>query len=312
MKKFTLFLGAAAVTMAANAQYTVDPTTADVAAKKPKTVEYLVLSDAGVSELESVGATCTYIGPDDVTRHFYIWENGETFAPGDGSYPAVDMEEGTYLSLVVEAPNGWSGAGYSVESINTSMFNDNTRFHAAYMTPTGNGPASVALIICDGKNAGSSPAKVAVGTSFNDGGAIYPTIGPALNDDWQGIDISFADLKKLYPTFNYTNIADAEAWNGNILSILGGGVKGQTLSLDAVYFYNTDEAGVADAAVDNDIDFVVSDKTINVMGGNGIQVYNMAGQLVKSTDGTTVGTSNLKGGVYVARSGNKVQKVVVR
>ena len=309
MKKFTLFLGAAAVAMAANAQYTVDPTTADVAAKKPKTVEYLVLSDDGVSELSKAGATCTYIGPDDVERFFYIWDN--TFNAGDGSYPGVDMAEGTYLSLEVGSV-GWSGGGYFVNTINASMFNDNTRFHAAYMTPTGNGPASIALILLDGDNTGCSPAKVAVGTSFNDGGAIYPTIGPALNDDWQGVDISFADLKKLYPTFNYTNIADADAWKGNILSILGGGVTGQTLSLDAVYFYNTDEAGVADAAVDNDIDFVVSDNTINVMGGNGIQVYNMAGQLVKSTDGTTVGTSNLKGGVYVARSGNKVQKVVVR
>ena len=309
MKKITLLLAAAATAVAANAQYSVDPTTADVAAKGPKTVEYLVLSDDGISELTKAGATCTYIGPDDVERFFYIWDN--TFAAGDGSYPGVDMAEGTYLSLEVGSV-GWSGGGYFVNTINASMFNDNTRFHCAYMTPTGNGPASIALVLLDGDNEGCSPAKIALGTAFNDGGAIYPTIGPALNDDWQGVDISFADLKKLYPTFVYTGITDPDAWKGNILSILAGGVTGQTLALDAVYFYNTDGAGVADATVDNDVDFVVSNNTINVMGGNGIEVYNMAGQLVKSTEGTTVGISNLKGGVYVARSGNKVQKVVVR
>lgn len=309
MKKFTLLLALAATAVAANAQYSIDPTTADVADKGPKTVEYLILSDDGISELTKAGATCTYIGPDDVTNFFYIWDS--TFNAGDGSYPGVDMAEGTYLSLEVGSV-GWSGGGYFVNTINASMFNDNTIFHCAYMTPTGNGPASIALILGDGDNAGCSPAKFALGTAFNDGGAIYPTIGPALNDDWQGVEISFADLKKIYPTFNYTNITDADAWKGNILSILAGGVTGQTLALDAVYFYNTDNAGIADAAIDNDVDFVVSDNTINVMGGNGIEVYNLAGQLVKSTNGTTVGTTNLKGGVYVARSGNKVQKVVVR
>lgn len=304
MKKVFLLSSVACLAMTANAQYSVNPSTSVVAEQSPKTVEYLVLSDGGVKELTDAGATCTYIGPDDVTRFMYIWDN--TFAAGDGSYPAVDMEEGTYLSLLV-GNIGWSGAGYFVESINTSMMNEETRFHAAYMSPNNNAPASVALIVGDGDNEGSSPAKVAIGSSFNDGGAIYPTIGPGLTDDWQGIDISFADLKKFYPSFNFV---PADSWKGNILSLLAGGVEGQSVALDAVYFYNTGNSGINSAEAD--VDFVVTGKTVNVNNGRGIVLYNLAGQTVKTTEGCTLGLNSLAPGVYVARSGNKAVKVNVR
>lgn len=325
MKKFTLIAASAMVAMAANAQYTCDPKTADVVKQGPKTVEFLVLSEDSQQVLETAGATLQNWGPDDVTRFFYIWDN--TFNPGDGSYPNVDMNDGQYLSLEVGSV-GWSGGGYFIagptadkegdvtgNGANTTVFNDNTRFHIAYMTPSGNGPSSIALIIVDGKNGEntsevSSPAKVAVGTAFNDGGAIYPTIGPAANDDWQGVDISFADLKKLYPTFNYVA---CEHWSGNMLSILGGGVTGQTLALDTVYFYNTDGEGGVDAVfAENEISFLITENTVNVNGGNGIALYNVAGQLVKSTEGAALGISNLTPGVYVAVSHNKTAKVVVR
>lgn len=305
MKKFYLLAAGSMLALAAQAQYAVDPSTSIVAEQGPKTVSYLVLSDDGIAELEKAGATCDYIGPDDVTRFMYIWDN--TFAPGDGSYPGVDMAEGTYLSLVVGSM-GWSGAGYFVDGINTLSFNDETRFHAAYMTETNNGPSSLALIIGDA-DLGGSPAKVAVGDSFNDGGAIYPTIGPALTDDWQGIDISFADLKKFYPTFNFVG---NEAWKGNILSFLGGGVTGQTFSLDAVYFYNTGESGIEGTIAENAAEFVVTANTINVLNGQGIALYNIGGQKIKATAGTTLGINDLAAGIYVARSGNKTHKLIIK
>lgn len=306
MKKVLLLSSVAALALAANAQYTCDPSTSVVAKQGPKTVEYLVLSDGGVAELEKAGATCTYIGPNDETRFMYIWEG--TFDAGDGSYPGVDMQEGTYLSLIVTNV-GWSGAGYFVNTINTEMMNENTRFHAAYMTPNANAPASVALIIGDGDVEGSSPAKIAVGTSFVDGGNTYPTIGPALNDDWQGIDISFADLKKMYPSFNFVPSAE---WEGNILSFLAGGVQGQSMALDAVYFYNTDgTGGVSNVAADN-ASFLYTGNTINLNGANGIELYNLNGQLVKKTSGCVLGTDALNPGVYMARSGKTVSKIIVK
>ena len=48
------------------------------------------------------------------------------------------------------------------------------------------------------------------------------------------------------------------------------------------------------------------------MGANGIQLYNIAGQLVKATEGTTLGLDNLAKGVYVAKAANKTRKIVVK
>ena len=310
MKKFTLIMTGALMAVAAQAQYSVNPSTSVVAEQGPKWVDYVVLSDDGIKDFTDAGAAITYVGPDpDAGRNLWYWDN--TFLPGSEDYPRVDMAEGGYVSLEVSTI-GWSGAGFAVSDpgINLEGYNENTRFHCAYMTPSGNGPASVAFIICDGDLEGSAPAKVAVGTSFNDGGVIYPTIGPALNDDWQGIDISFADLKKQWPTFN---VVAENGWKGNLISILGGGVAGQTLAFDAMYFYSTEsKAGVADAELDNSSDFVVTKNTVNVMNGNGITLYNLAGQVVKTTEGTTLGISNLQNGVYIARSGKLACKVVVK
>lgn len=309
MKKVTLLAMSALVALGASAQYSVDPTTKDVIAKNPKTVEFIVLSENAQEQFKNAGATLQNWGPDDVNRFLYIWD--DTMQGGDGSYPGVDMEEGDYPSLVVGSI-GWSGAGYFITpgtGSSCEMFNEDTRFHLAYMSPNANAPQSIALIIgdCNKEVPGFTPAKVAVGTAFNDGGTIFPTIGPAANDDWQGVDISFADLKKLWPEFNWVQ---SENFGGNAFSFLAGGVTGQGFAFDTVYFYNTGEAGIADAQVE--VDFIVTDNTVNVNNGNGIVLYNLAGQVVKSTEGCVLGINNVQGGVYIARSGNKAQKVVVR
>lgn len=309
MKKFTLVAAASIVAIAAQAQYTCDPSTSVVSAQKPKTVEYITLSDAAIAELKTAGAAVTYVGPDaNEGRNLWYWE--ETVIPADETYPRVDMEEGGYISVEV-TNKGWSGAGLAVDApgLDLTMFNDNTHFHLAYMTPTDNGPASIALIIVDNTSGGSLPAKVALGSAFDDGGAIYPTIAPKVNDDWQGIDITFADLKKFYPTFAPNGL---NGWTGNLLSFLGGGVAGTTFAFDAVYFYNMDDAGVEKVMAEEGMDFVVTDKTINVNGAAGINLYNVNGQLVKATAGCTLGLNNLERGIYVAQCGNKVRKIVVR
>ncbi|MCH5224930.1 MAG: T9SS type A sorting domain-containing protein [Muribaculaceae bacterium] len=306
MKKFTLIAAAAMTAMAVNAQYNVDPSTSVVAAENPTSVEYLVLSDGAIAELQATGAKMQYIGPDpDNGRNLWYWD--QTFIPADDSYPRVDMEEGGYVAVEVGTV-GWSGAGFDCQGdgIDLSTFNDETRFHLAYMTPSGNGPASVALILVDGE--GSSPAKVALGTAFDDGGNVYPAIGAALSDEWQGVDISFADLKKMYTSFNPGNNS---AWKGNIMSWLGGGVTGQTMAFDAMYFYNVGEAGIEGIASDK-LSFIVTNNTINLNGGNGIVLYDLAGKTVKQTSGCVLGINNLPKGVYVAKSGKLVKKVVVR
>ena len=57
---------------------------------------------------------------------------------------------------------------------------------------------------------------------------------------------------------------------------------------------------------------VVTGKTINVPAGQGIELFNLAGQMVKNTKGCVLGLEGLDKGVYVAKSGREVRKVVVR
>lgn len=311
MKKFTLLAVSGLMAMAAQAQFNADPATSEVIKKGVSTLDYIVLSDQAVADVEKAGARVSYIGPDAAAgRNLYVWEN--TFAGTDNFNPRVDMYEGEAISLMV-GNVGWSGAGFNIGAdnlpgVNLAHLNENTMFHLAYMCPNGNAPQSIAFILFDGD--GSAPAKIAVGDSFVDNGATFPTIGAKANDDWQGIDISLGNLKKYWPTFDLQNKAN---WTGNILSFLAGGVAGQTLALDAIYFYNTgSEDSIQEINGASAVNFVVTGNTVNVIGGNGIELYNVSGSLVKSTEGTTLGISNLPKGVYVAKSGNKAQKIAVK
>lgn len=313
MKKiFTLALMTAAIATA-SAQYDINPSTSTVAEKGGfNFVDYIILSDAGVAELEKAGGKITYIGPNpDAGFNLWIWDN--TFM-GIAGGPRVDMEEGDAISLEVGAV-GWSGAGFDCQGdgVNTAKWDAKTRLHIAYQTPTGNAPASIAFIFMDGKALAedgltdlvSAPAKIAVGTPFEDNGAVYPAVGPAATDEWQAIDLSLGDIKKLYPSFDPVL---NQYWKGNILSFLAGGVQGKTIALDAMYVYGM-TAGAGVEGVEAEANFVMGNKTLNSTVA-GIAIYDLQGRLVKSTAGTVLGIENLAAGVYVAKSGNKTMKFV--
>lgn len=315
MKKiFTLALIAGAIATA-SAQYTVDPSTSVVINKGGfNFVDYLVLSDAAVADFEKAGAAVTYYGPNGEAQNLWIWDN--TFVGIQGG-PRVDMEEGDATCLEV-GNIGWSGAGFNVEGegVNTLKYDANTRLHIAYQTPTGNAPASIAFIILDGKaldstgltDITSAPAKVAVGAPYEDNGAVYPAVGPAATDEWQAIDITLGDLKKLYPGFN---LVRDEYWTGNVLSFLAGTVPGKTLALDAIYFYGISADGAGVEGVEADAEFVLGNQTINSTVA-GIEVYDLQGRTVKATASTVLGIDTLAPGVYVAKSGAKTVKFVVK
>lgn len=307
MKKILLFAACGMMAVSVSAQYQVNPSTAEVLKGGVSSVTYITLSDAAIAQFEAAGAKTLYVGPDpDNGRNLWYWDS--TLNPSDDSTPRVDNEEGGYISVEV-TDKGWSGAGVAIDNgVDLGNFTDDTHFHLAYFTPTNNAPASIAIILLDQEKNGSVPAKVAVGESFNDNGTVFPTIGAKATDEWQGIDITLGNLKKLWPNFKPINL---NSWTGNIFSFLGGGVQGTTFAFDAVYFYNTKEGGVKGVATDA-ADFIVTGNTVNVLGGNGIALYNLAGQKVKATEGTTLGLNNLAKGIYVAKSGNKAVKVVVK
>ncbi|MCX4330975.1 MAG: T9SS type A sorting domain-containing protein [Muribaculaceae bacterium] len=316
MKKITLFAAVACMALAAQAQYTCDPGMDYVKNKGPKSVDYIILADEAVAEFTAAGAKVQYVGPSaEEGRNLWYWAG---FNPADDTFPRVDMHDGGYTSVEVQGTAGWSGAGFAINcpksevpgpGVNLSHFTDETMFHIAYFSPTANAPVSVGCILLDGGDFGSNPAKFALGDSFDDNGVIYPTIGPKAGDDWAGIEISLGSLKKIWPAFS---LANANTWGGNIFAWLAGNVAGQTIAFDAMYFYSTEEAGINETGVEKNVGFVITDQTVNAMGANGIVLYNMAGQVVKSSNGTTLGLNGLTAGIYVAKAAGKTCKVIVK
>lgn len=312
MKKFTLFAAFAALAVSASAQYTTNTPYADqsVVAGQTQVFDLMLAAEDVFTGLQAAGQKTNDWRPtgDSGVRPLYIWDG--TFTGGDGSEPGVgynDMQFDGYSSFNVTNV-GWSGGGFFFDAeaeASTEHWSDQTKFHISYRTAT-TAPASVAFVIADGDATGSSPAKVAVGDAFVDGGAIYPTVGPKLTDEWQGLDISFADLKKVYPSFNYVKMPN---WQGNMVSFLGGGVEGTNISMDCMYFH-TPSADNAVGSVADDAQFVVTRNTINVSNGNGIELYDLSGRLIKSSNGSVLGISDLGSGLFVAKSGNSVVKVM--
>lgn len=310
MKKLTLLASMALVAVAANAQYpyVCDPVQSAVLDKgKVSYVGYVILDGAAVNAFTNQGAVVENYAPDEVTKHLYIWPSGESLVGVDATYLGVGDHTDGYANFEVASwAQQWYGAGYSCESINTSAWTDATRFHMAYYGGSNPIPEQ-SIVIADGSAmtpTGSKPAKLSIGAAV-DG---QPVIAPAYSDDWQGIDVSFADLKKIYPEFSPVA---SNAWSGNIFAFNGGDLAGKTFAFDAVYFYNLGESGVDGVEADAS-NWTVTAKTVNLNGANGIELYNLAGQLVKSTNGCVLGLNGLAQGVYVARSAKSAVKVVVK
>lgn len=304
MKKFILLSAIGMIAATASAQYSCDPTTEALLENgTPSKMWYLTLSDTSIDELKNKGTEMIYLGPNENEgRNFWYWDG--TFVNGPQKYPRVGMEDGGYVSLEVSGIAAWSGAGMTANGFNLDGMNDDTRFHCAYCTNT-TAPQSVALIILDGT--GSQPAKIAVGkTAYNDNGVIMPLVSGEITDEWQGVDISFGDLKKLWPSFAPNNL---NSWSGNTLSILGGAVKGTNICLDAMYFYNMNGSSVEGVA--EEAALVITENTVNSSVA-GIEVYDLAARKVAASNSTVLGINHLTAGIYVAKSGNSVKKFIVK
>lgn len=319
MKRMTLLAAMAVCGLGfANAQFVGDPSL-EQTKDKGEVFDILQLDAASVEILKNAGKTVHEYTLDNVTRCFYIWDN--TFVAGDGSYPGVDFQMEGYTSLEVGTV-GWSGAGFTVVEdggnnyIDLNHISDDTRFHMGLRSS--NPASAIAVIFGDGQFAGKtnmkwSPAKLSVGnTAFVDGGATYPLVGDFDREggDWVAIDMSLADMKKFYPSFDYTPCN----FTGNIYSVLGGGVTGTTISIDAVYLYGPQGQGSVEGVATDDVQVIVSNRTINVLGNenNGFELYNISGQLVKKSTTSIMGVEDLNAGLYIVKAGNAVEKVVVK
>ncbi len=172
---------------------------------------------------------------EDEDCNFWIWE--ETYIPNETTSPGIDGGY-DYLSLTV-GNKGWSGCGFSIsEGKDFSMINDNTRIHFAYRSNSEPAVKSQCVILLDGGtyDAGARSAEFSLGEPFEDVSVFYPSIAPAPNKNWQVVDISIGELKRVCPDFNLGDLS--KPWTGNIFSLLSGSLTGANIEIDACFLYN--------------------------------------------------------------------------
>ena len=194
--------------------------------------DVLLMQTSAIAALQESGATVNNLEKNDDTRFFYVWVN--TLAEADRTADGIGFDgfvsDDWYLCMDV-TDAGWSGASFNFSKDEKVNWNENTRLRFSYRS-NGPTPESVGIKIAD-TDSDNTSANIALGADFNDNGNIYKAIGPRATSDWQTIDISFADLKKLDPGFSF----DYTEFKGNIFSFLAGGVQGTNICFDAIYFY---------------------------------------------------------------------------
>ena len=311
MKKVTLFAALAALALCANAQYVTDDAGIQPVLDSGNADVFYVfqLDDQTISDLQKAGKTVYDYRINDVTRCLYIWEG--TFVGNETSAMpvGVDYQADGHVALTVSNV-GWSGAGYCALAdgpIDFSELTENAYAHLAYAAAS-NPPASVAFMFFNDENGGTQ-AKFAVGSAFVDGAATYPTIGPKPSDEWQAVDATFADLKKVWPAFVFSA---AKNFTGNYVTILAGGVQGTNIDLDAIYFYQPgDGAGISNIEMGKNT-IIVSGKTVNAAGAKTITLYDLTGKEIKRVNSSVLGLNGVGTGLYIVKADNTVAKVLVK
>lgn len=291
MKKITLFAAMAAVAMSANAQFTVADGSMTAALKgiEKATIDYIVLDDATAEVLnKDANYKMNYIGPNqDEGRDLFIWPAGDSFVAGDSNEPGVDGGTG-YCSLNV-ANLGWCGAGYNIavgKGVDLSHINDNTIIHFSYRCGSGKITAMWLTLFNDGTN------NLSLGEVI-DGN---PVVAPAPGEEWQTVQITVADYKKLKGSVNLVGGETGStmaAWSGNIFAFGGtadaGMPAGANISLDGIYFITP---GEGQNAIEN----------ITVDGNEAAVYFNLQGQRVANPTA---------GQVYIVKAGKDVKKVIL-
>lgn len=301
MKKITLLLVAFAALFVGNAY-----AQAEFDFTKATNYHLIYLDEETAAANIDAAAITSDCRPDDTTRFLYVWDN--TYVGQTAMGPNSNGVPGAYLSFTVNNI-GWSGLGFvNSAGCHFDAIDDTYRFHIAMKSISNDSH----VIILGDEDAGEV-AKMTIGAvPFRDEnkGVTYEVLTDISRDgEWNAIDVSCADLAAYSATgkFGYSN----PDFTGNIFSLLSGGREGADIDMDAIFFYKPVDGAVKGVKNDN-VSIFSTNRTIQVLGGEGLAVYSITGKLVKETKGTIVGTENLPAGVYLAKCGAKVVKVVVR
>ena len=311
MKKFTLIAACAAVALGAAAQnyVTENVSTADALKAHDGKLVFGIYLDENV--INALGDRYIHLGPQEGLCQLDIWPAGESIVFTDPIGPVAD---GGYF-MTAELPewvgsNYWFGGGYQImDYIDASPIVDNGgRCHIAFKASDNMGPVAFHV---GNRFADEERGYAASQFSFCIGkNATEATSLAEFTDEWQALDIPVADFGKIDSNWNADAMKDFKGYIMSFNQGAKGPVVGANFSYDSVFFYTTTDAGIDNVAYDN-VDFIVNGKVIEVLGANGIELFNLNGQLVKSTTGAAIDATNVNSGVYVVRAAGKASKVVL-
>lgn len=282
MKKLMTLLVAGAAALNANAQ------NFDFASATNYCPIYL--GDTSIAPLEASGKILL----DLRTAQIDVWSAGETLTFDEAIGKNSNGIQNEFLALHVNDA-GWSGGAFNTGAKDLSKIDDTFYFHIALMsedadsftfTVTGSVDHAAALVF------GSQPN--------TDG--VQPFDEFARDGEWHAFDIPVTDLKK-------------EGWvAGEIdyapFSFSLGGRQGAACAMDAIFYYQPEEASGIDAVNADNVQVVMGERTISVIGAAaGIELYDLSGKQVKASKESVIGTDGLNHGIYILKSGAVVKKV---
>lgn len=160
--------------------------------------------------------------------------------------------------------------------------------------------------------------------------ASAPIVGSMQPGKWVALDITLGDLSaamedEFEVPVNY-DLFTTETAMPEVISIQtpfgqdgsNGGdpsdafADNAKICFDAYYLYTPKNPGAVNAIEKDGCKIIVGNRTISIMGGAGIELYNTAGVLVGSTKSNIISTDGLAAGVYVAKSNGNTTKVLVK
>jgi hypothetical protein len=247
---------------------------------------------------------------DDLNRVLYIWPDGSTLA----GVPAVgtgSLGQSSYLAFTV-GNVGWWGCGYYVgpDSGNSTATMDLTdvtsswTFHFAIRTDC----AQDITITLVGTTIDPTDPFI---TTYTSGKVVLDkTLLPLSKRDktqWVEFNIPMSQLMTNSVVATNNLVYKAPVAKNNYITFAGGNDTGSFIAWDNVYLGAPTTAVNQVLADKLDISVIGNELTVN-NNTNPVNIFNVNGARVLTSNQNTVDISNLASGIYIVKAGNRVSK----
>lgn len=302
MKKFFFSVGVAIAAMVGTSVYAQDdPFNFDEASNFN-----LIYLDANIAdEWEIASRIDQDLRVNDNTVYLYNWiSDGSKYvsnAQGKGFFGQI----AGFLGWTVEyAAGGWSGAAFcAVESggkqVDFTKITDDYHFHMAAKSSTAGRAHNIQVA-----GMKDAAAKFSIGVGEQDAA---PNITPDFTTDgtWHVIDLPISRLREL----GWENRAP---FYGNFFTMLSGNGPSD-LGIDAVFYYKPKSENSVGKVGADALKVIVTNQIVEVLNATEpIEVYNVSGIKVKTSEKSIFGVDELEKGIYMIKCGNAIAKVAIK